>query len=989
MSNENKVSKLGITGENAYHILKDLRIRNYNKIIIGHLNINSVRNKFEQLKTLVDSSIDILVITETKLDESFPKSQFKIPGFSKPFWSDRIKNGGGILAYVREDIPSKELDRHTFPHDIEGIFFEINLRKTKWLLCATYHPPSQSDNYYFNFLERALDIYNDFYDNFLLIGDFNSEETEPHISDFLDQYSAKNLVKEKTCFKNVNNPSCIDLLITNRCNSFQNTTVLSTGLSDFHKMVVTALKCNYTQGKPKQVNYRDYKKFDNKVFNKDLKESLSKQSLSSYSDFQTIFLRVLERHAPTKKKVIRANHAPYMTKQLRKAIMKRSELQTRYYKYKTSSDLIAFKKQKNFVSKLYKKERKKFYSNLNLNDITDNRKFWKTVKPLISNDKSQDRTITLIDGEKILTDDEEVAKTFNSFFVNAVKSLDIKENTYLTNSTHMEDNPINNAIDRFAHHPSILMIKKKVTPVPFSFSEIDLKEVERELQQLDTSKANRLGSIPPKHLKQSSEVCGPVLLNLINDSIRDGYFPKELKLADVTPVYKKDDATSVKNYRPVSVLPVVSKIYERLIQRQVITHIDRYLSNFLCGYRKGYNTQHALISLIEKWKSTLDKQGYAGAVLMDLSKAFDTLNHELLIAKLHAYGFSKESLKLVLSYLTNRWQRTKINKSFSSWSELLQGVPQGSVLGPLLFNIYINDLFWLNEQTYACNYADDTTLYACDKNLESVLLNLEHDSLLAIDWFESNYMKLNSDKCHLLISGFKHQSHWAQIGEYKIWESSHKKLLGVEIDNGLKFNLHINNICKKANMKLSALARISRLIPLNQRRILFKSFVESQFAYCPLVWMFHDRSLNNKINRLHERALRIVYKDDSSSFQYLLEKDKSVSIHHQNIQALAVELYKFSKGLSIDLMEDIFSNRRYNGPKLRTNVELKIPFVRTVYKGEDSLRNLGPKIWQIVPENLKELHSLEAFKTCIKSWVPHDCPCRLCKEFVPGLGYLT
>ena len=164
--------------------------------------------------------------------------------------------------------------------------------------------------------------------------------------------------------------------------------------------------------------------------------------------------------------------------------------------------------------------------------------------------------------------------------------------------------------------------------------------------------------------------------------------------------------------------------------------VDNFLSSYLCGYRKGFSTPQALLSLIEKWKNILDKKGYGGAVLMDLSKAFDTLNHGLLIAKLHIYDFTKGSLKLIKSYLTNRWQRTKVNTNFSSWSELLIGVPQGSVLGLLLLNIYINGLLYITEMTNVCNYSEDTTFCACDSGLESFIQRLEHDSMLATEWFE-------------------------------------------------------------------------------------------------------------------------------------------------------------------------------------------------------------------------------------------------------------
>ena len=185
--------------------------------------------------------------------------------------------------------------------------------------------------------------------------------------------------------------------------------------------------------------------------------------------------------------------------------------------------------------------------------------------------------------------------------------------------------------------------------------------------------------------------------------------------------------------------------------------IVRCLEDVLC--RLG-------LMLIERWKFCLNKQGFAGALLMDLSKAFDTINHELLIAKLHTYGFSTDALEVLISYSQDRWQRAKINATFSSWAHLLQGVPQGSVLGPILFNIYINDIFFSLERVDKCSFPDDTIPCVCNSNLKSVLETLEHSSESAIAWFEMNYMKLNTDKCHVLISRNKMnncEQNWIEI----------------------------------------------------------------------------------------------------------------------------------------------------------------------------------------------------------------------------------
>ena len=229
----------------------------------------------------------------------------------------------------------------------------------------------------------------------------------------------------------------------------------------------------------------------------------------------------------------------------------------------------------------------------------------------------------------------------------------------------------------------------------------------------------------------------------------------------------------------------------------------------------------------------------------------------------------------------NRFQRTKVNTSISSCSKLLLGVPQRSVLGSLLFNIYIKDLFYLTEMTDVCNYADDTTFHPC-----------EHDEVLAIEWFELNYMMLTQDKCHFLFSGNKYETLFVNIEETKIWESKQQKLLGVLIDRDLKFNEYVFSHCKKAGKKLTAFNRISKFMTFAQKRNIMKAFIESQLGYCPLVLMFCERQSNARINHVHERAVRAVYNNEVGPFEELLGRDKSETIHRKNIKMLAADYLK-------------------------------------------------------------------------------------------------
>ena len=236
--------------------------------------------------------------------------------------------------------------------------------------------------------------------------------------------------------------------------------------------------------------------------------------------------------------------------------------------------------------------------------------------------------------------------------------------------------------------------------------------------------------------------------------------------------------------------------------------------------------QHCLLVMKEKWRKCLDKAVISGAILTDLSKTFDCILHDLLVGKLAAYCFDYQSLRIMENFLSNKQQRTKIYNDFCRYSEIIYGVPKGSLLGPLLFNIYICDMFFDIIECDIASYVDDNTPYNFDFNLHNVISNLEKSTNSLLNWFSENHMKANANQCHLLVSS--DESCTAKIEDFSIKNSTKEKLLGVKIDSNLSFE----------SQKLHALERISDYIDLNKRRKLMKAFITSQFRYCPLIWMF-------------------------------------------------------------------------------------------------------------------------------------------------------
>ena len=375
--------------------------------------------------------------------------------------------------------------------------------------------------------------------------------------------------------------------------------------------------------------------------------------------------------------------------------MVRSRLRNKSLKLKSMESMEVYKKQRNYCVSLLRKAKKDYYEQLHVETIIDNKKFWKHVKPFFSDKTPPNSKITLIEANEIISDSTECDDILNNFFSDAAINLGVDRELF-TNASYASD-PITVAIEKYNNHPSIMKLNQEGFPSSyFSFEYISENDMLMVIQNLNSSKAYQKDNIPPKLLKKNKDISSKLLTNDVCRCINNGLFLNNHKSADITPIFKKDDRLLKINYRPVSILPTLSKIYEKILYMQIYEFFNNIFSKYLCGFRKCHSTQHCLLFMLENLRRYLDKGFKTGILLTDLSKAFDSISHDLLLTKLDAYGFTKNSLNLINDYLTGRRQRTKISDRFSSWRDIICCLPQRSILD-LCYLIYTLMIFLCSQ----------------------------------------------------------------------------------------------------------------------------------------------------------------------------------------------------------------------------------------------------------------------------------------------------
>ena len=498
-------------------------------------------------------------------------------------------------------------------------------------------------------------------------------------------------------------------------------------------------------------------------------------------------------------------------------------------------------------------------------------------------------------------------------------------------------------------------------------------EILKIVKALKSKKSSGYNGISTKLLNQIIRDIVSPLEHIFNLSLSTGCCPDLLKLAKVIPIYKKDDPAQVTNYRPISLLPCISKILEKIVYKRLesFLSLNKILTPAQFGFRKKFSTDFAITKLLDKVVNSLSEKKHIVALFMDLSKAFDTIDHDILLHKLYNYGIRGIVWSWIKSYLSNRQQYVSIDDIRSPVSLINCGVPQGSILGPLLFLIYINDIVNSSPTLSFILFADDTNILLSHKNLRE-LVNVMNSELENVSsWFKCNKLSLNISKTHIMhFQTNRRNVDFPQnitIDNIPLDKKEYVKFLGITIDRHLSWGQHVNNVTSSVAKGIGILYKLKHFLPEKSLIMIYNALILPYISYCNIAWGNCSKTRLEHLLLLQKKAARIC-----TNSAYLSHADplfhhlKIFKIHDINTLQIAIFMHKYHYERLPPVFTNFFSyNNNLHSYPTRTcnNIHLNNPRILLAHK---TLRHHGPDIWNTLPNLLKQINSISSFKRSIK-----------------------
>lgn len=918
-------------------------------------NVRSFNANSDALLACFDSASmpNVFIFTETWFTPDFT---LEIAGYKAYHVYRSVRRSGGVSIYVKNSFSSSKFDNLCMVNDtIETCSISLTINNINYILMGMYRPHSDSQENFTSYLENLLNGSISARTNLIIMGDFNINliQTSDSVNNFLNSMHSNNflpLISKPTRLVNQLPHSLIDHIWVNGtiANKFESGIILhdiTDHLPIFLKFPIVAptiISNSKVKVSFRLINSETKTKFKNAIaeFNW---QSIENENLHVYTEnlirkINEIFMKC----CPLKVKEVPQKRidSPWLNSRIQDLIRAKSA----YYKMFKRGIVSGAENNsfKNRVKAIIRSEKIKYFRNLfnrNRNNIA---RTWSTIRYLVSNKSSKNNPSKILYDDREVINDHEIAEVFNEYFVNTPLILD-------DSLPPSEINPLHRVI------PNRLssMFLHAVSPR-------ECFNIIKNLKNTGTS----LGSIPTFLLKENAETISPILCKLINKCFSSGIFPDFLKLAIVSPIFKNGDPLNIKNYRPISVLHLIAKIFEKCILIRLLSFIDssKLLSDSQFGFRRGMSTETALIKFSEKLYNAIDEKNIALNIFIDLKRAFDTVPHNILLRKLELYGIRGRCLAIFKDFLRNRIQCVKINNKLSSHKNQCIGLPQGSALSATLFLLYVNDMPNFSSACSCILYADDTTLCYSDRNLQNLYATANSSLIDFHEWTKASRLSLNPDKTqYMIITNRFAEGHNQDLSldNHLIDLTSTVKFLGVYVDSDLKFRHHINFIGNKIAKSTGILKILSRFLPIDSLISIYYALIHPYLSYCNLVWGTTPMTNLQPLIVMQKKAIRIICKQN-----YLAH---SSPLFFQCKILKLPDLIRFRQATHVYSNQNLYSSLSHSYSTRNRN-HLTQNFHRLRLTQQSHFFRAAEE-WNKIPEYIKAANSLHIFKKDLKTYL--------------------